>query len=85
MNKKELIQAVQFETGLPQKTIDLCLRSLINTIKENVIDGEKVSLVGFGTFELTQRKERTGRNPQTGDEMIIPAHSKPVFRVGKWE
>jgi DNA-binding protein HU-beta len=85
MNKKELIRAIQFDTGLPQNKIDLCLRSLINTIKENVIDGEKVSLVGFGTFELAHRKERTGRNPRTGEEMIIPSHSKPVFKAGKWE
>jgi DNA-binding protein HU-beta len=85
MNKKELIDEICFEARLNRQIVDKCISALIKSIKNSVNNGEKVSLVGFGTFDLAHRKERAGRNPQTGESIVIPAHSKPVFKAGKWE
>ena len=83
MNKEELIQEVAKKTKLSQKEVGETLTELINTIEKSVSKGHKVTLVGFGTFEPRKRAARTGRNPQTGKELRIPAKTVPAFSAGK--
>lgn len=83
MNKGELIQRVADETDMTQKQVDTILSSLIEVIKRQVANGDKVTITGFGTFEKRHRKARTGRNPRTGEAMQIEASSVPAFSAGK--
>jgi DNA-binding protein HU-beta len=83
MNKGELVAKISEETGLTQKQVDTVLSSMLEAIKEEVAEGNKVALTGFGSFEKRRRKARTGRNPRTGEEMKIPASSVPAFSAGK--
>lgn len=83
MNKGELISAVADETGLPQKQVDNILTAVIEKITSEVARGTKVTITGFGTFEKRHRKARTGRNPQTGEEIQIAASNVPAFSAGK--
>ncbi len=85
MNKGELVDAIAERTNAiaTKKVIDAVLSAAIDTVIETVAEGDKVTLVGFGTFESRQRKEREGRNPRTGDKMIIPPTTVPAFAAGK--
>lgn len=83
MNKGELVQAVAAKTGLSQKEVNAIITVLTEAIEEAVAGGEKVTLVGFGTFEPRQRQAREGRNPRTGKPMQIPATTVPAFSAGK--
>lgn len=83
MNKTELIAAVAEKTNLSKKDSELALNAVIETISEELTKGEKVVLVGFGTFEVRERAARIGRNPATGEEMPIPASKAPAFKPGK--
>lgn len=83
MNKSELIAAVCEKTETTKKAADEAVNAVIDTIAEALGNGERVQIVGFGTFEVRDRAERKGRNPQTGEEMTIPASKAPVFRAGK--
>mgnify|MGYP003290690994 CR=1 FL=1 len=83
MNKEELVQAIAKETKLTQKSISEVLTATIETIQTTVKKGDKVTLVGFGTFESRRRAARTGRNPQTGKEIKIAAKTVPAFSAGK--
>ena len=83
MNKEELIQEIAKKTKLPQKQVGEVLGSLVEVIEKTVAKGKKVTLVGFGTFEARKRAARTGRNPQTGKELKIPAKTVPAFSAGK--
>lgn len=83
MNKGELVQKLADETGLTQKQVDQMVTSMLESIKDEVAKGEKVTLTGFGTFQKRDRKGRTGRNPRTGEEIQIPASSVPAFSAGK--
>ncbi|WP_303862922.1 HU family DNA-binding protein [Alkalibaculum bacchi] len=83
MNKAELVSALTEKTGLAKKDNEKVLNSLIETIIEQLQNGEKISLVGFGTFEVRDRAERVGRNPKTMEELIIPASKAPTFKAGK--
>ena len=83
MNKEELVTSIAKETKLTQKTVAEVLTATIETIENTVKKGDKVTLVGFGTFEARKRASRTGRNPQTGAELKIPAKTVPVFSAGK--
>lgn len=83
MNKTELIAAVAEKTGLSKKDSDAALAAMVDTITEALIQGEKVQLVGFGTFEVKRRSARVGRNPHTQEEIEIPASKVPVFKAGK--
>ena len=83
MNKEELVQAIAKETKLTQKSISDVLAATIETIEKTVKKGEKVTLVGFGTFERRSRAARTGRNPKTGKEIKIAAKKVPAFSAGK--
>jgi DNA-binding protein HU-beta len=83
MNKGELIGTVADKVGVPKKTADAVVTATIESIMDAVAKGEKVTLVGFGSFEPRSRKEREGRNPKTGETMTIPATTIPAFSAGK--
>ena len=83
MNKGELVEAITEKTGTTKQQTDTILTALTDTIVESVSSGEKVVLVGFGSFEARNRKARDGRNPQTGKKLKIPATRIPAFSAGK--
>ena len=83
MNRTELVAAMAEKTQLSKKDADLALKAFIDVVSEEMQKGEKVQLVGFGTFEVAERAERTGRNPQTGKDIVIPASKSPKFKAGK--
>ena len=83
MNKEELVQEISKKAKVTQKDAAEVLGALIETIEASVSKGQKVTLVGFGTFESRKRAARTGRNPQTGAEIKIAAKTVPVFSAGK--
>jgi DNA-binding protein HU-beta len=83
MNKTDLIEAVSKETSLSKKDTEKAINSILNTISNTLAAGEKVVLVGFGTFEVRHRAARKGRNPATKKEIKIPASKAPVFKAGK--
>ena len=83
MNKTELVAAMAEQTQLSKKDAEAALKAFIDVVSEEMKKGEKVQLVGFGTFEVAERAARTGRNPQTGADMEIPASKSPKFKAGK--
>lgn len=83
MNKTELIAAVAEKAGLTKKDVEKAITATLETVKEEVANGGKVQVVGFGTFEARSRKEREGKNPQNGEKVIIPAAVFPAFKAGK--
>ncbi|MFP7495236.1 HU family DNA-binding protein [Terribacillus saccharophilus] len=83
MNKAELVEAVAEQAELSKKDASKAVDALLETISETLAKDEKVQLVGFGTFEVRERAARTGRNPQTGEEITIPASKAPAFKAGK--
>ncbi|MDH2449386.1 HU family DNA-binding protein (plasmid) [Priestia megaterium] len=83
MKKTELVDAVATKSELTKQDSKKAVDALFETISHTLAKGEKIQLVGFGTFEIRERAERTGRNPQTGEEMTIPATKIPAFKPGK--
>ena len=83
MNKSELVDAIVAKTGETKKATEATLNAFLETVVSALQKGEKVQLVGFGTFEVRERAKRKGRNPQTGEEIVIPASKAPVFKAGK--
>lgn len=83
MNKTELVSSIAAKSKLSKKDSEAALNAFISTVQETLKADEKVVLVGFGTFEVRERAERKGRNPQTKEEIIIPASKAPVFKAGK--
>jgi len=83
MNKAELIEQVVSQTGLTKRTSGKAVDTVVSAISDCLTRGEKVTLVGFGTFGVRRRKARTGRNPQTGETIQIPAKKVPKFVPGK--
>ncbi|NLW43709.1 MAG: HU family DNA-binding protein [Syntrophomonadaceae bacterium] len=83
MNKAELISDVAARSSMTKKDVEKVVSALFSSIEESLKRQEKVQLVGFGTFEVRDRKPRTGRNPQTGEEIKIPASRVPAFKAGK--
>lgn len=83
MNKAELIKAMADETQLTQKDVEKVLNSFVNQVSSALAKQDKVQLIGFGTFETRKRSARTGRNPQTGEELKIKASTVPAFKSGK--
>ncbi|OJT57549.1 HU family DNA-binding protein [Bacillus licheniformis] len=83
MNKKELIGAVAEATGQTKKDVELVVDSTFNAITSALKDGEKVKIHGFGNFEVRERAARKGRNPQSGEEIEIPATKAPAFKAAK--
>ena len=83
MNKAELVTAVAKKTGLSKKEVEQAVNATFDAITETLVAGEKVQLVGFGAFEVKERGARVGRNPQTKEEIEIPATRVAAFKVGK--
>lgn len=83
MSKTELVAAIAERTGLTKKDSEAAVNAFVETLTEQLKKGEKVQLIGFGTFEVSERAARTGRNPQTGAEMTIAASKAPKFKAGK--
>ena len=83
MNKTELVDALAKETNLSKKDVETVLKSFVDVVTGELKDGGKVQLVGFGTFEVSERAAREGRNPQTGETMEIKASKAPKFKAGK--
>ena len=83
MNKTELVAAMAEQTNLSKKDAEAALKAFIDVVSEELKKGEKVQLVGFGTFEVAERAAREGRNPQTGETMKIEASKNPKFKAGK--
>lgn len=83
MNKSELIEKVAEKTGLTKKDSGKAVEAVVSAIRAALEAGDKVSLVGFGTFDVRSRDARKGRNPQTGKEISIAARKVPVFKAGK--
>ena len=82
MNKAELIAAMAEKAELSKKDSEKALKAFIDVVTEELVKGEKIQLVGFGTFEVSERPAREGRNPQTGETMEIKASKAPKFKAG---
>ena len=83
MNKTELIAAVAEKAELSKKDAEKALKAFTDVVAEELVKGEKIQLVGFGTFVVAEREEREGRNPKTGEKMTIAASRSPKFKAGK--
>ena len=83
MNKKELVAAIAAKSEMTQADAQKALKAFVEVVTEELKKGEKVQLVGFGTFEVSKRAAREGRNPQTGETMKIKASKAPKFKAGK--
>ena len=83
MNKAELVSAVAEKADMSKKDAEKAVKAVFEVIEESLAQSEKVQLVGFGTFEVKDRAERTGRNPQTKETILIPAAKVPGFMAGK--
>ena len=83
MNKAELVSAVAEKADMSKKDSEKAVKAVFEVIEESLAQSEKVQLVGFGTFEVKERAARTGRNPQTKEEIQIPAAKVPGFKAGK--
>lgn len=83
MNKVELIGAVASKSEISKKDVEKVINAFTNVVADALVDGDKVQLVGFGTFEVVERAERLGRNPATGEAMTIAASKSPKFKAGK--
>lgn len=83
MNKTELVGQVSTSTGMTKKDVEKVVNAFFDTVEGALKAGDKVQLIGFGTFEVRDRQARKGRNPQTGQEINIPATKVPAFKAGK--
>ena len=83
MNKSQLTDAVSIKAEISKKDAERVLTAFTNVITDTLVDGDKVAITGFGTFEVVERAERLGRNPATGEAMIIAASKSPKFKAGK--
>ena len=83
MNKTELVAAVAEKAEISKKDAEKAIKALVDTITAELVKGEKVQVVGFGTFEVNERAEREGRNPKSGETVTIAASKNPKFKAGK--
>lgn len=83
MNKTELVAAIADQAGISKKDAEKALKAFTDIVGAQLKKGDKIQLVGFGTFEVSERAAREGRNPQTGKSMKIPASKAPKFKAGK--
>lgn len=83
MNKTELINAVAEKADISKKDADVAVNAVFGAITDALAAGDKIQLVGFGTFEVRERAEKQGRNPRTGEAMTVPASKLPAFKAGK--
>ena len=82
MNRSELVNAIAEQTGATKTLTDTMLTAFLDTVTQHIRSKDGVRLVGFGTFRTAKRKARTTRNPQTGEEIKVPAHLAPEFKAG---
>lgn len=83
MNKSQLIEAVAEKSGLTKADTEKAFKAFVETISSEMAKGEQITLIGFGTFLVRERKARTGRNPRTGETIQIAASKVPAFKAGK--
>lgn len=83
MNKTELITAMAEKAEISKKDAEKALTAFINVVADTLVDGDKITIIGFGTFEVVERAARTGRNPQTGETIEIAASKSPKFKASK--
>jgi len=83
MTKQDLVSKIAEDAGISKKAAEDALSSFISSVKGALASGDSISLIGFGTFGVSARNARTGRNPQTGAEIQIPARKVPTFKAGK--
>ncbi|MDD6382724.1 HU family DNA-binding protein [Mitsuokella sp.] len=83
MNKTELVASVAEKAGLTKKDAEKAVNALLESVQQALVEGDKVQMIGFGTFEVKERAARTGRNPRTNETIEIPASKNPVFKAGK--
>ncbi len=83
MNKTELVDAVAANADIPKTVASKAVDAVLESVTETLAKGDKVTLIGFGTFEVRERSARTGRNPKTNEPMEIPATKVPAFKAGK--
>ena len=83
MNKQELVSAIAQKSGATKKSVDRVISTFTEVVQQTLVDGGEIVLVGFGVFEPRSRKERTGSNPKTGEQILIPAKTVVGFSVGK--
>jgi DNA-binding protein HU-beta len=83
MNKAEFVAAIAEKADISRKDAEAAVKAFTDVVAEELKKGEKIQLVGFGTFEVSERAERVGRNPQTKEEITIPASKAPKFKAGK--
>ena len=83
VNKTELVANVAETAGLTKKDAEKAVNALFTTVQQALVEGDKIQIIGFGTFEVKERAARTGRNPRTGEDIQIPASKNPVFKAGK--
>ena len=83
MNKTELIAAIAENAEISKKDAEKALKAFTDVVAAELVKGEKIQLVGFGTFEVSERAAREGRNPKSGETMTIPASRTPKFKAGK--
>ena len=83
MSKSELIKALSEKTGLKKVEASAFVEAFVETVQEELVKGGDVIIVGFGKFSVRDRAKRVGRNPQTNEKLVIPAHKVPVFKAGK--
>ena len=83
MNKTELVNAVAEKADFSKKDADKAVAAVLDSITDALAQGDKVQIVGFGTFEVRARAEKQGRNPKTGEAMIVPASNLPAFKAGQ--
>jgi len=83
MTRAELVVSVADKAGLDRKRADKAVAAVFDTIKQALVEGDKVQMIGFGTFEIRDRSARKGRNPRTGEEIDIAASKLPSFKAGK--
>ena len=83
MNKTELVGAIAEKSEMAKKDVEKVVNAMFESVEDALAKGDKVQVVGFGTFEVRERAARTGRNPRTGEEIKIPASKVPAFKAGK--
>lgn len=83
MSRQDLVAAMADKTGLSKKDAEKAVKAFMDVVSEELVKGGKVQLVGFGTFEVAERAAREGRNPRSGETMMIPASKMPKFKAGK--
>ena len=83
MNKNELVASVAEKAGLTKKDAEKAVGAIFESIQQALVEGDKVQVIGFGTFEVKERSARAGRNPRTNEAIQIPASKNPAFKAGK--